>query len=127
MDLDGLRNNLEQLKLALGIRASLTKEPAPCQIICCSITLVLMAKLTREPAPWQSICCSITLVLKAMLTWEPAPRASRISLSAGDGSGKGRGEALEFVAGLTWAVAESLEFGGSNYMNVRNGIISERY
>lgn len=106
MDLDGLKNKLELLKLALGIRASLTRESAPCQ----------------------GICCSITLVLKAPLTWEPAPRASpRISLSAGDGSGKGRGKALEFVAGLTWAVAESLDFGGSNYINVRNGIISERY
>lgn len=105
MDLHGLKNNLELIKLALELRAC----------------------LTREPAPWQRIGCSITLGLKARLTWEKAPWASpRISLSAGNGFGKGRGEALDFVTGLTWAVAESLDFGGSNYINVRNGNLSER-
>lgn len=45
-----------------------------------------------------------------------------ISLSAGDGFSKGRSDALEFVAGLTWAAAESVGFGGSSYVNVRNEV-----
>ena len=103
--LHGLENTLEFLKLALDKSAS----------------------LTREPAPWVSRI-SITLGLKAGLAWEPAPWASsRISLSGGDGFGKGRGNALDFVTGLTWAVAESLEFVGSGYINVRNRILNEKY
>lgn len=90
MDLDGLKGNLEFLKLALGLRASLAREPAPC------------------------IRYSITLVLDARLTWEVAPSSPSISLSAGD--------ALEFVTGLTRAVAESLGFGRSGYINVSNGV-----
>lgn len=101
--LHGLENPLELFKLALDKSAS----------------------LTREPAPWASRI-SITLGLKACLTWEPAPWAPpRISL--GDGFGKGCGNALDFVTGLTWAVAESLEFIGSSYINVRNRITNEKY
>lgn len=101
--LHGLENTLELLKIALDKSAS----------------------LTREPAPWVSRI-SITLGLEASLTWEPAPWVSP-RMSLGDGFGKGCGDALDFVTGLTWAVAESLEFGGSSYINVRIGILSERY
>lgn len=103
MDLDGLKGNLQFLKLALGLRASLVRELAPC------------------------IGYSITLVLDARLTWEVAPSSPSFSLSAGDGFGKSRGDALEFVTGLARAVAESLGFGGSGYINVSNGVRRERY
>lgn len=50
-----------------------------------------------------------------------------LSASAGDGFSKGHSDALEFVAGLGWAAAEGLGFGGSGYINVRNKVRGVRY
>lgn len=103
MNLYGLEGGLELLKLAFDLGASLTSGPAPCVSLGrgSSITLVLVARFSWEPALWVSPC---------------------ISLSAGDRFCKGRSDSLEFVAGLAWVAADSLGFGGSSYVNVRNEV-----